>query len=270
MSGTRDRALAKLSAVGLTEYEAKCFVALTRMSEGTAREVSEVADIPRSRVYDVAESLHDRGLLEVEHDSPQTFRAVSVGMAETLLRTEFLADLAEAREALTDLETAPDRGGSSGVWSVTGRTNVVERGRELIYEADRDLRAVFSGDALIEEACLGALSDAADQGVDVAVGSPDAERQAALADHLGEACIEQPPPGVGDGLAAANLARALLVDGEAALVGTFGEQRVPGVRDETAVWGRGQQNGLVVTLGLFLGVPADARAEGSPAVDAHE
>jgi hypothetical protein len=41
-----------LEELGLQTYEAQCFVALTRMPHATAKELSEVSEVPRTRVYD--------------------------------------------------------------------------------------------------------------------------------------------------------------------------------------------------------------------------
>lgn len=48
-------AIEALTELGLTEYEARCFVALSQLTQGTAKEISRVADVPQSRVYDVTE-----------------------------------------------------------------------------------------------------------------------------------------------------------------------------------------------------------------------
>lgn len=40
-----------LQQLGLKEYEAKCFVALTRLPSGSAKDISGIAAVPRTRVY---------------------------------------------------------------------------------------------------------------------------------------------------------------------------------------------------------------------------
>lgn len=39
-----------LQQLGLKEYEAQCFVGLSRLSTGTAKQLSETTDVPRTRV----------------------------------------------------------------------------------------------------------------------------------------------------------------------------------------------------------------------------
>lgn len=51
-----------LSDLGLTNYEARVYLALTRRGSSTAAESARVAGIPRQRIYDVLASLVTRGL----------------------------------------------------------------------------------------------------------------------------------------------------------------------------------------------------------------
>ncbi|HXG75991.1 MAG TPA: helix-turn-helix domain-containing protein [Gaiellaceae bacterium] len=51
-----------LSELGLTNYEARVYLALTRRGSSTAAETQRVAGIPRQRIYDVLASLVTRGL----------------------------------------------------------------------------------------------------------------------------------------------------------------------------------------------------------------
>lgn len=58
-----DAALVRtLSDLGLTNYEARVYIALTRRVSSTASETARVAGIPRQRIYDVLSSLVGRGL----------------------------------------------------------------------------------------------------------------------------------------------------------------------------------------------------------------
>ena len=52
----------KLTSLGLTKYEAKAYLALTRRGAATAAEVARLATVPRQRIYDVLATLVDKGL----------------------------------------------------------------------------------------------------------------------------------------------------------------------------------------------------------------
>jgi HTH-type transcriptional regulator, sugar sensing transcriptional regulator len=57
-----DQLVSTLSDLGLTNYEARVYVALTRRGSSTAAESARIAEIPRQRIYDVLASLVQRGL----------------------------------------------------------------------------------------------------------------------------------------------------------------------------------------------------------------
>jgi sugar-specific transcriptional regulator TrmB len=57
-----DQLVRTLSDLGLTNYEARVYLALTRRGSSTAAETARVAGIPRQRIYDVLSSLVTRGL----------------------------------------------------------------------------------------------------------------------------------------------------------------------------------------------------------------
>lgn len=102
-----------LQQLGLKEYEAKCFVGLSRLETGTAKQLGEITDVPRTRVYDAVRLLEAQGLVEVQHSSPQRFRAVSLDEAtETLhdqyeTRVERLANALEQAESVELTDEAP-------------------------------------------------------------------------------------------------------------------------------------------------------------------
>jgi sugar-specific transcriptional regulator TrmB len=53
----------KLGQLGINSYEAKLWTALLSQGVSTAGELSDIADVPRSRSYDVLESLEKKGFI---------------------------------------------------------------------------------------------------------------------------------------------------------------------------------------------------------------
>jgi len=83
-----ERALELLQQLGLKEYESQAFVALSRPPAWTAKQISEISDVP-TRVYDAVRVLETKGLVEVQHTNPQQFRAVSIASSIETLRNEY-------------------------------------------------------------------------------------------------------------------------------------------------------------------------------------
>jgi HTH-type transcriptional regulator, sugar sensing transcriptional regulator len=87
----------RLTALGLTAYEAKAYVALIRRDSSTAVDVARVASLPRQRVYDVMESLVDKGLASGRPGRPVKYTPSAPAIAIERL-------VADRRNALAELE----------------------------------------------------------------------------------------------------------------------------------------------------------------------
>lgn len=68
--------LTKLKSFGLNSYEGKLWVALLSRGVSTAGELSDIANVPRSRTYDVLESLEKKGFIIVKIGKPIKYLAV--------------------------------------------------------------------------------------------------------------------------------------------------------------------------------------------------
>ncbi len=66
----------KLKDFGLNSYEAKIWTALLSRGIATAGELSEISNVPRSRSYDVLESLEKKGFIIMKMDKPIKYLAV--------------------------------------------------------------------------------------------------------------------------------------------------------------------------------------------------
>ncbi|MBI4173751.1 MAG: TrmB family transcriptional regulator [Candidatus Aenigmarchaeota archaeon] len=65
-----------LRSIGLNLYERKIYVALLAKGIATAAELSELANVPRSRSYDVLETLAEKGFVIVQSSKPIKYVAL--------------------------------------------------------------------------------------------------------------------------------------------------------------------------------------------------
>ncbi len=178
MSGDNDRreVLSLLQDLGLKEYESRCFLALTGLESATAREISERSEVPRTRVYDAVRVLEAKGLVEVQHSSPQRFRAVSVEEATATLRQRYddrIDDLGDRLAALDPPDAGNDAEPLSEVWSLQGRDAITSRTLDRLDAAESEVLLVVVESALLTDAVLDRLQAASDRGVDVSIGAND-------------------------------------------------------------------------------------------------
>src|SRR4051812_9254178 len=68
--------LKKIKDFGLNSYEAKIWTALLSRGVSTAGELSDIANVPRSRSYDILESLEKKGFIIMKIGKPIKYIAV--------------------------------------------------------------------------------------------------------------------------------------------------------------------------------------------------
>ncbi|MCG1003532.1 MULTISPECIES: TrmB family transcriptional regulator [Halobacterium] len=235
-------AVGALKRLGLSTYEARVFVALQKLGAGTASEVADIAEVPRSQVYGAAEDLEGRGLVDVEQSNPTRYRAVGVEEARERLYRQLRS---ESDAAFDYLDSVREEYGateeSESIWTVRGQSNVVSRTAQLIESAEE--RVVYGTDdtAHTEPAVRDALAGAVDAGVDVTVVS-EAEAVLSVARDLGARGVsvaQQPTPDMG-------AERVVMVDDSAVLVSVASDDGT-----ETAFWSR--DTGFAAMLSSLLG-----------------
>ncbi|MFH1181818.1 MAG: helix-turn-helix domain-containing protein [Candidatus Woesearchaeota archaeon] len=72
----QNESLHQLKDFGLNSYESKLWLALLSRGAATAGELSDIANVPRSRSYDVLESLEKKGFIMVKIGKPIRYMAV--------------------------------------------------------------------------------------------------------------------------------------------------------------------------------------------------
>lgn len=272
---TESAAVSALEELGLTEYEARCYVALARITQGTAKEISRVADVPRSRVYDTVDRLHARGLVDIQQSEPRQFKAVPKEEALDLLRQTYDDTIERADEALERLETV-DSAEHSGVWAVENREHVDSRVESLLADAEWEVHVLLTSNVDEVDDLVAALERVADRGVSVTVEVPTAARESALREALPDGVAVSVAPGLDetsevDGKWPAKL---VMVDRHSVLASGVEETDLPGVTEETAVWTDGPNHGLATWMQELLEerLPdgADGRADGERGASADD
>ena len=250
-------AVEALQRLGLSKYEASVFIALQKLGTGTARDITRVADVPRSQVYGTAESLEERGLIEVQESKPRQFRAVSLDEARARLQTRLEREQDRAFEFLETVHGAHRNGEEEqeAIWTIHGRETVTNRVEQIIHDAEtRVIHAV--DDELLEDRVVEALEARAANGVQVTVLSGDQAVLDRLADAEGVTAA-QPPNQIQKN--DQHIGRLLVVDGDTVLLSVLGDEQLGGVREETAIWST--ETGLASVLIQLLAGPLGDRVD---------
>lgn len=122
-----------LTRLGLSEYEARAYVALVALGSGTANNVAEIAQLPRTSAYKVMKSLEAKGFAHSKEGRPVSFSPVDPSDASSRL----VSEVRESFEKLASVKNVlSERGVPQLVYTVMGRDRVLEKIGEMLDRAE--------------------------------------------------------------------------------------------------------------------------------------
>lgn len=240
-----------LEDIGLNMYERKIYSALISRGVSTAGELSEMTNVPRSRAYDVLESLADKGFAILKPSKPMQY--VAVPPEEALENTKDL-HRQEMEEQIGRLERFKESNAvqelqslySEGVQrvepgemtgTVKGRYNVAKHLGNMMGDAEREIKVMTTADGLndLHEHHMDDLEAARDSGVNVRVLAPVGDDNQEAFDALSEVAevrhLHEDTPGQPEG-------RVHIVDGDSVIFSLTDDAVHP--TQDTAFWSQSE------------------------------
>ncbi len=180
--------LNKLRDFGLNIYESKIWTALLSRGVSTAGELSDIANVPRSRSYDVLESLEKKGFIIVKLGKPISYIAVKpdevierikkkvkeqteeqLGLIEKLKSEAILDELISLHSKGLDLVETTDLTGA-----IKGRRNIYNHLATMIKNAKKTITIVtsFQGIMRKKDVLLRHFTKAKQRGVKIRIAAP--------------------------------------------------------------------------------------------------
>jgi len=181
--------LNKLKDFGLNSYESKLWIALLSRGVSTAGELSDISNVPRSRAYDVLESLEKKGFIVVKVGKPIKYLAVPPTEVVERVKKKVVEEAEERNKILSGLKESDvldelnslhtegiklvDPTDRSGAFR--GRDKAYEHMGTMIKNAQKSITLMTSKEGLERKyEFLGpALKKAAKAGVDIKVSVPN-------------------------------------------------------------------------------------------------
>ena len=158
--------LGKLKDFGLNSYEAKLWTALLSRGVSTAGELSDIANVPRSRSYDVLESLEKKGFIIMKLGKPIKYLAVTPSevidrikkrtaeeaerqgrQLENLKGSEVLSELNLLHKQGVELVDPADLTGA-----IKGRSNLYNHLHSIVKNAEKSVLIVTTETGINHEA----------------------------------------------------------------------------------------------------------------------
>ncbi|MEM5878999.1 MAG: helix-turn-helix domain-containing protein [Candidatus Aenigmatarchaeota archaeon] len=156
-----------LKQLGLGEYEARAYTDLVLLGPSPANELSRVANIPKSKIYDVLESLMSKQMVEVFEEKPKLFRAIDPSIAIKSLidekDQEFKTIKEKANALISQLKIFGKKEEiAEGIWEQNGEkaTEALNKLAEMFERANKYTISItrdFSLSSILREAIKSCL-----------------------------------------------------------------------------------------------------------------
>lgn len=194
--------LDKLEDIGLNMYERKIYSALLGRGTSTAGELSEMTGVPRSRAYDVLESLAEKGFAVIKSSQPMEYVSIPPQQAIENIKKQHQRDLEQKlerldgfkdSEAIQELEELYDQGvelvdPSDMSGSLKGKRQVHQHMGTMFQQAEKSIKIVTSEKGLndFRDNHSDLLREAKDSGVSVKLLAPVTDENHEAYEELSE------------------------------------------------------------------------------------
>ncbi|MFH1915865.1 MAG: helix-turn-helix domain-containing protein [Nanoarchaeota archaeon] len=192
--------LKKIKDFGLNTYEAKLWTALLSRGVSTAGELSDIANVPRSRSYDVLESLEKKGFIIMKIAKPIKYMAVPPAEVLERVKKRVQNDAEEQEKSLEELRTskiltelnllhsqgieATDPQDITG--SIKGRNNIYNHLDYLIKEAKKSVVIYTTEEGLLRkyDSLKKTLRKAKERGIKISIVAPISKKSDGILSDL--------------------------------------------------------------------------------------
>jgi sugar-specific transcriptional regulator TrmB len=234
--------LNKLKDFGLNTYESKLWTALLSRGVSTAGELSDIASVPRSRSYDVLESLEKKGFIIMKLGKPIKYMAVQpsevlervkkkieddaksqMKIIDSIKKSNILDELNILHNQGVKLVDPTDLSGS-----LKGRNNLYQHLDMMIKSAEKAVVIMTTSQGLIRKADTfkNTLEKATKKGVKVKILAPLTKENAKAAKELSKFAEIK---------STEERARVCIVDGKEVLFMLIDDENVHPTYD-TGIW----------------------------------
>ena len=184
----------------LNLYEVKIWTALLSRKVATAGELSDLAIVPRSRTYDVLESLEKKGFVMVKLGKPIKYIAISpkdvidrvkkrvaekseekINKLESLRESDVLQDLEQLHEQGIQLVEPSDLSGA-----LKGRYNLYNHLEAMVKSAESEVILMTTSTGFLRkvEALRGIFETLVERGVSIKIATPKTEKAVKIQGEL--------------------------------------------------------------------------------------
>ena len=185
----KDEFLSRLRKIfDLNLYEVKVWAALLSRGTSTAGELSTISDVPRSRTYDILESLEKKGFIIMKVGKPIKFIALKPEEVVERVKKNLMVDAKEKTKRLESLKGDEVLEELTGLFtkgikfvepsdlsgSLKGRQNLYNHLDMMVRDAEKTITIITTAEGLNRklEALMSSLEKVKRRGVKIRIAAP--------------------------------------------------------------------------------------------------
>ena len=189
-----------LKTIGLNKYERNLWTALLSRGSSTAGELADISKVPRSRCYDVLESLAVKGFMIIQPGKPMKYVAIPPNEAlsrakkrieeeavemgkkiDRLIKSDSMKELAKLHKENIRTVNPEELTGA-----LKGRYAMLQQLESMLKKAKKNVKVITTENGLIElmENHLPLIKKASDNGVKIQIATPITKQTSAMAKDL--------------------------------------------------------------------------------------
>lgn len=138
-----------LKHFNFTESESKIYITLLQNGSKSGYEVSKISGVPRSKVYNILESLIQKGAVLVAHaEKSSLYKAEEIELVVNGLRKQNEGMLTQLEDQLTSFNEKMDR---DHIWCMKGYSNLLEKCINMIKKSQKQVLIQVWKEDLLED-----------------------------------------------------------------------------------------------------------------------
>lgn len=197
--------LKKLEDFGLTEYQARVYLALLEFEVATAGQIPSASKVPRTKIYGIMRQLHEKGLVQIVPETPLKYRAVPFDLYLHKRISEMREKSNELESNIDDLSKefemrhkTPEKQGKFEV--LYGRRNVRDRLTKIYEQAESEIISIGTSNspARIVNTTMWQIEDKHKEGLNIKYAFPvdanNKEKVTKIARYADIKHIDREPP----------------------------------------------------------------------------
>lgn len=171
--------LTKLKEFGLTDYQARAYLALLELNISTANQIPAISRVPRTKIYGIMRQLHDKGLVQIIPETPLKYKAIPfkqyLDRRVGQLREE-AEDLERSVDSLAEsFQLKPHEPDEQGKFEMFyGRRNVRDKIKDMYNNAKKNIISIGNehSPGRIIRTSISIIEDIVVDGVKIEYGFP--------------------------------------------------------------------------------------------------